>query len=65
VTGLPYHATYADSLAARRPADLTGFVDRYLTGKPFVIGLLVPPGRERELVPMMQQFLQMSKEMGR
>jgi hypothetical protein len=65
VTGLPYHATYADSLAARRPTDLTGFVDRYLTGKPFVIGLLVPPGRERELVPMMQQFLQMSKEMGR
>jgi zinc protease len=65
VTGIPYHASYADSLAARTPADLERFVKRYVARRPFVIGLLVPPGRDRELVPMMQQFLQMMKEDGR
>lgn len=64
-TGLPYHATYADSLAARTPTDLKRFVDGYIGRRPFVIGLLVPTGRDAEVVPMMQQFLQMMKEDGR
>jgi hypothetical protein len=62
VTGLPYHATYADSLAARRPADLTRFVGRYLTNRPFVVGLLAPPGRTQEVAARVGQFLDFMRE---
>jgi len=62
VTSLPYHAGYADSLATRRPADLTRFVRRYLAGRPFVLGLLVPPGREQAAAAMVKQFIEFSQE---
>jgi zinc protease len=62
VTGLPYHDSYADSLATRRPADLTRFVGRYLTGRPLVAGVLLPPGREPESAVMLQQFLDFMRE---
>jgi predicted Zn-dependent peptidase len=62
VTGLPYHATYADSLAARRPPDLTRFVAKYVTGRPFVLGVLVPRGRDQEIALMVQQFMDFMRE---
>ena len=61
VTGLPYHAAYADGLAARTPADLTAFVARYLASRPFAAGVLTPPGQERQVAAMMDQFIDMAR----
>jgi hypothetical protein len=61
VSGLAYRASYADSLAARRPADLNRFVSRYLVKRPFVVGVLAPPGTERELGAMLRQFIDFSE----
>ena len=58
VTGLPYQATYVDSLATRRPADLTRFVSRYVIDKPFVIGVLTPPNTRAQVASMVAQFLE-------
>jgi zinc protease len=58
VTGLPYHASYADSLARRRPSDLTRFVSRYLVARPFVVGVLAPPGKRQQIAPMIEQFVE-------
>jgi zinc protease len=58
VTGLPYHATYVDSLATRRPADLTRFVSRYVVDKPFVIGVLTPPNTRAQVASMVAQFME-------
>ena len=42
VTGLDHYYGYVDNLAARTTADLNGYVKRYITGRPFVIGALTP-----------------------
>lgn len=58
VTGLAYHAGYADGLAARTPADLTAFVERYLARRPFALGVLTPRGREQQVATMVNQFIE-------
>jgi zinc protease len=58
VTGLPYQATYVDSLAARRPRDLTGFVSKYIVGRPFVVGVLTPPNTRPQVSAMIAQFME-------
>ena len=62
VAGLDYHTGYADALAAQTPADLHRFVRRYMTHKAFVVGALVPQGREAEVETVLQQFVAMVKE---
>lgn len=61
VTGLSYRASYVDSLAARRPADLARFVSRYLAGRPFVAGVLAPPGQERAASALLRQVIEYSE----
>lgn len=40
---LDYYATYVDHLRKVAPADIPRFLDRWVTGKPFVLGVLVSP----------------------
>lgn len=62
VAGLDYHPGYADALAAQTPADLRRFVKRYVTRRPFVVGALVPRGREGETETVLHQFVLLAKE---
>ena len=62
VAGLDYYLGYGDKLAARKPADLNAFVTRYLTGKPFVIGVLTPPSEAVKVQSFLNQYLEMVSE---
>lgn len=59
VVGLDYYLDYADNLSKRSAADLSGFVARYLTGRPFVIGVLAPEGEAQKVQRFLNQYLQM------
>jgi zinc protease len=41
VAGLDYYLGYVDALGARTPDDLRRYVERYIVGKPKVVGMLV------------------------
>lgn len=41
VAGLDYYLGYTDGLAAQRPDDLRHYVQRYLVGRPKVVGMLI------------------------
>jgi predicted Zn-dependent peptidase len=57
VAGLDYFRDYTDHLqAVERPA-IAQFVNRYLTNRPLVAGVLVPKGRSQALRPLIAQFL--------
>ncbi len=43
VTGLDYYRNYVTNMQKTTPADLAGFVRKYIIGKPHVSGLLVSP----------------------
>jgi predicted Zn-dependent peptidase len=62
VAGLDYHAGYDRGLAAQTPASLQRFVARYLKGRPFVVGALVPPGQDRATETMLRQFIEFTAE---
>lgn len=59
VTGLDYYLGYVDSLSTRTPADLHAFVERYLSNKPFVIGVLTPTGDAEKVQRFLNQYLEM------
>jgi zinc protease len=59
VAGLDYYLDYTDNLSKRNAADLHGFVARYLTGKPFVIGVLTPENEAQKVQSFLNQYLQM------
>jgi zinc protease len=61
VASLDYHAGYAAGLAAQTPQDLRRFVRRYVAGRPFVVGALVPPGREDAAHAMLTQFVEFTE----
>lgn len=43
VTGLDYFYGYVDTMAGQTPADLVRYAERYIVGKPHVIGVLLSP----------------------
>lgn len=59
VAGLDYYLDYVDNLSTRTPADLNAFVARYLTAKPFVIGVLTPPSDAEKVQQFLNQYLEM------
>jgi zinc protease len=61
VAGLDYHAGYAAGLAQQTPDDLRRFVARYVTRRPFVVGALVPEGREEAARAMLAQFVEFTE----
>jgi zinc protease len=59
IAGLDYYLGYTDNLSKRNAADLSGFVARYLAGKPFVIGVLTPEKEAPKVRAFLGQYLQM------
>jgi zinc protease len=49
VTGLDYFFGYVDTMAKQTPADLKAYADKYIVGKPHVVGVLLSPDVRRTL----------------
>ena len=49
VTGLDYFFGYVDTMAKQSPSDLQAYADKYIIGKPHVVGVLVSPDMRRTL----------------
>ena len=49
VSGLDYYMKYVDEMATRTIADLQRYARTYIVGKPFVLGVLIPPADRRRL----------------
>jgi zinc protease len=49
VTGLDYFFGYADTMARQTPADLLNYANKYIIGKPHVIGVLLSPEAQKTL----------------
>ena len=60
VTGLDHYYGYVDNLGARSTADLQGYVNRYIVGRPFVIGALSPTADANEIQYWLKQYIEFS-----
>ena len=49
VSGLDYYMKYVDEMATRTIPDLQRYARTYIVGKPFVLGVLIPPADRRRL----------------
>jgi zinc protease len=49
VTGLDYFFGYVDTMAKQTPNDLKAYADKYIVGKPHVVGVLLSPEVRRTL----------------
>jgi zinc protease len=49
VTGLDYFFGYVDTMAKQTPNDLKAYADKYIVGKPHVVGVLLSPDVRRTL----------------
>jgi zinc protease len=49
VTGLDYFFGYVDTMAKQTPADLQAYANKYIIGKPHVVGVLLSPEVRRSL----------------
>jgi zinc protease len=49
VTGLDYFFGYVDTMAKQTPADLQTYAEKYIVGKPHVVGVLLSPDARRAL----------------
>lgn len=49
VTGLDYFYGYVDTMAKQTPDDLRRYAERYIIGKPHVIGVMLSPESQRAL----------------
>src|SRR5690606_12624538 len=59
VADLDYYLDYTDNLSRRSASDLSGFVDRYVAEKPFVIGVLAPEKEAPKVRAFLAQYLEM------
>jgi len=49
VTGLDYFYGYVDTMAKQRRSDLTAYANKYIVGRPRVVGVLLSPDNRRVL----------------
>jgi zinc protease len=49
VTGMDYFFGYVDTMAKQTPDDLRRYANKYIVGKPRVVGVLLPPGVRESL----------------
>lgn len=61
-SGLDYFMTYGDSLSARTPADLAHYAQRYLVGRPYVIGVLASHHDAPAVTEMLKQYVEMTED---
>jgi len=61
VTGLDYFFGYVDTMAHQTPADLLTYANKYIIGKPHVVGVLLSPGAAHALNLTPASLLQLEK----
>ncbi len=44
VSGLEYYMGYVDNMASQTLADLRAYANKYIVGRPMIVGALLPPG---------------------
>jgi zinc protease len=49
VSNLEYYMGYIDNMAKRSQEDLRAYARKYILGKPYVVGVLLPPEVKRQL----------------
>jgi len=49
VSGLEYYMKYNDEMAKRSAADLRGYANRYIVGKPHVVGIMISPADRKKI----------------
>jgi zinc protease len=62
VTGMDYYLKYDEMMAARTPATISAIVARYVTNKPYVIGLLTPVESQAMASNVAAQFVAFMRE---
>ena len=60
VTGLDHYYGYVDNLSARSTSDLRDYANRYIVGRPFVIGALTPKADAAVTEVWLKQFIEFS-----
>jgi zinc protease len=61
-SGLDYYFGYVDNLSARTPADLHAYVLKYMTKKPFAIGILTTPADGARVERFLAQFIELVED---
>lgn len=61
VTGLDHYYGYVDNLGARTTKDLRDYVNRYIVGKPYVVGALTPPADGEIIEQWLHQFVDFNR----
>ena len=61
VAGLDYYLGYSDNLSTQGVKDVRAFVNQYITGKPYVIGILTPAKDAQVSAATLQQYIQMTE----
>jgi len=49
VSGLEYYMKYVDEMARRTPADLRAYANKYIIGKPHVVGVMIPAEERKRI----------------
>ena len=49
VSGLEYYMKYNDEMAKRSAADLREYANKYIVGKPHIVGVMLSPGDRRRI----------------
>jgi zinc protease len=62
VSGLDAFFRSNDVLATRTPATLAGFAGRYITRRPYVLGVLTPEGTQQAASQQLAQFISFMRE---
>jgi zinc protease len=61
VSGLDYYLGYVDNLSTRTPADLNAFVARYITKRPFVVGIMTTPADGGQVENYLKQYVELAE----
>ncbi len=57
VAGLEYYMGYVDNMGKQTLNDLRGYANKYIVGKPRVVGVLIDPGARRAIRLTVEQLL--------
>ena len=49
VSGLEYYMKYNDEMAKRSAGDLRAYANKYIVGKPHIVGVMMSPGDRRRI----------------
>lgn len=61
VTGLDHYYGYVDNLGARTTKDLRDYANRYIVGKPYIVGALTPAPDGEVIEQWLRQFVDFNR----